>query len=94
MSGHAQAGLDRTVAIRMIARETTGKASTMTNKIDLQGRAAAVTGGAQGIGYAVAARLLESGAAVALWDRDEALLAQAAASLRAPLRRAGRDGRV
>lgn len=53
----------------------------MSNTIDLQGRAAAVTGGAQGIGYAVAARLLESGASVALWDRDEALLAEAASSL-------------
>ncbi|GGH20650.1 short-chain dehydrogenase/reductase SDR [Alsobacter metallidurans] len=53
----------------------------MSNTIDLQGRAAAVTGGAQGIGYAVAARLLESGALVALWDRDEALLAEAASSL-------------
>ena len=55
----------------------------MPNTIDLQGQAAAVTGGAQGIGYAVAARLLQSGAAVALWDRDESLLAEAAASLAA-----------
>ena len=40
------------------------------NRIDLEGRAAAVTGAAQGIGYAIAERLIRSGAAVALWDRD------------------------
>ena len=33
-----------------------------------------ITGGAQGIGRAVAERLLASGAAVALWDRDRALV--------------------
>jgi 3-oxoacyl-[acyl-carrier protein] reductase len=44
----------------------------MTNKIDLGGRKAVVTGGAQGIGRAVVARLLESGAAVAIWDRRAA----------------------
>lgn len=42
----------------------------MANKIDLQGRSAVVTGGAQGIGRAVAERLLLSGARVALWDQD------------------------
>ena len=44
------------------------------NKIDLKGRRAIVTGAAQGIGLAVASRLLESGAAVSLWDRDVELL--------------------
>jgi 3-oxoacyl-[acyl-carrier protein] reductase len=39
------------------------------NQIDLQGRVAVVTGGAQGIGLAIAARLLRSGARVLLWDR-------------------------
>ena len=53
----------------------------MANQIDLKGRNAVVTGGAQGIGYAVAERLLESGARVALWDRDQALAEKAAASL-------------
>lgn len=38
------------------------------NTYDLQNRVAVVTGGAQGIGKAVAARLAESGARVALWD--------------------------
>jgi 2-dehydro-3-deoxy-L-rhamnonate dehydrogenase (NAD+) len=53
----------------------------MANKIDLDGRIAAVTGGAQGIGRAVAERFLESGAAVAIWDRDAALANRAAAEL-------------
>ncbi|MDH3474806.1 MAG: SDR family oxidoreductase [Rhodospirillales bacterium] len=46
------------------------------NQIDLKGRIAAVTGGAQGIGRAVAERLLASGAAVALWDEDVGLMAE------------------
>ena len=45
------------------------------NRIDLDGRRAVVTGGAQGIGRAIAERLLASGAAVTLWDRDTAELA-------------------
>ena len=40
------------------------------NHIDLKDRVAVVTGGAQGIGYAISERLLRSGAAVALWDID------------------------
>ncbi len=51
------------------------------NRIDLDGRVAMVTGGARGIGLAVAQRAAASGAAVVLWDRDAARLAQAAASL-------------
>ena len=42
-------------------------------KIDLTGLCAVVTGGAQGIGYAVAARMLRSGAQVALWDINRSL---------------------
>jgi 3-oxoacyl-[acyl-carrier protein] reductase len=53
------------------------------NQIDLAGRRAVVTGGARGIGYAIAQRMLKSGADVALWDRDAAALADAAGSLSA-----------
>jgi 3-oxoacyl-[acyl-carrier protein] reductase len=56
------------------------------NRIDLEGRVAVVTGGAQGIGYAVAERFLASGATVWLWDRDAALLEAAAATLGARAR--------
>ncbi len=40
------------------------------NNINLSGRAAVITGGARGIGFATAQRLLRSGAQVALWDID------------------------
>ncbi len=42
------------------------------NTYDLSGRTAIVTGGAQGIGLAVASRLLASGAKVASWDTNQA----------------------
>ncbi len=45
----------------------------MTNKIDLTEKVAVVTGGAQGIGRAIVERFLESGASVAIWDRDTEL---------------------
>jgi 3-oxoacyl-[acyl-carrier protein] reductase len=45
----------------------------MANRIDLAGKSAVVTGGAQGIGRAIVERFLDSGAAVAIWDRDIAL---------------------
>src|SRR6187401_3118582 len=51
------------------------------NTIDLNGRAAIVTGGARGIGFAITQRLLSSGAACCLWDKDEKALAHAVASL-------------
>ena len=53
------------------------------NKLDLEDRVAVVTGGAQGIGYAVAERMLASGASVALWDINEERLSQARESLSA-----------
>jgi 3-oxoacyl-[acyl-carrier protein] reductase len=53
----------------------------MTNKIDLTGRNAVVTGGAQGIGRAIVERFLESGAVVAIWDRDVELAKKTAGEL-------------
>jgi 3-oxoacyl-[acyl-carrier protein] reductase len=51
------------------------------NKIDLQGKNAVVTGGARGIGFAIAQRLLASGAACSLWDRDVEALRSAEKAL-------------
>jgi len=47
------------------------------NQLDFRNRRALVTGGASGIGLAVARRLAASGARVALWDSDERALASA-----------------
>ena len=47
----------------------------------LADRTAVITGGAQGIGFAVARRLIGMGARVALWDADAAAAAQAAKEL-------------
>ena len=57
------------------------------NQLDMQGRNAIVTGGAAGIGFAIARRLIASGARMSLWDRDAAALAQAAKEL-------GRKGEI
>jgi len=57
------------------------------NAIDLENRTAIVTGGARGIGFAIAKRMLQSGAGVVLWDIDANALDKAAAALK-------RDGRV
>lgn len=51
------------------------------NKIDLHDRVAIVTGGARGIGLAIARRLIDSGAQCELWDVDEAALDAAVAGL-------------
>jgi len=51
------------------------------NQLDLKGRVAVITGGAQGIGYAVAERMLRSGAVVSLWDVNEAQLVKACDAL-------------
>ena len=51
------------------------------NQIELDGKTAIVTGAARGIGQAIAARLIESGARVWLWDIDLAEATQAASEL-------------
>jgi NAD(P)-dependent dehydrogenase (short-subunit alcohol dehydrogenase family) len=51
------------------------------NQIDLKGRTAVITGGARGIGFSIASRLLASGATSSLWDRDEVLLHKAQSEL-------------
>jgi 2-dehydro-3-deoxy-L-rhamnonate dehydrogenase (NAD+) len=53
----------------------------MSNKIDLSGCVAVVTGGGRGIGRAIVKRFLESSAAVAIWDCDKALAEQTARDL-------------
>ena len=55
----------------------------MSITFDFSSRAAVVTGGAQGIGRAVAERLVDGGAAVALWDQDKALAEATAGELSA-----------
>jgi len=57
------------------------------NEIKLTGRTAVVTGGARGIGLAIAGRLMKSGAEISLWDVDAAALQAALAEL-APLGKA------
>jgi NAD(P)-dependent dehydrogenase (short-subunit alcohol dehydrogenase family) len=52
-----------------------------TNAIELTGRVAIVTGGAQGIGLTVGHRLLASGAKLVVWDINEAQLAKAGGEL-------------
>jgi NAD(P)-dependent dehydrogenase (short-subunit alcohol dehydrogenase family) len=51
------------------------------NQIDLNGQVAVVTGGAQGLGFAIAQRLVKSGAKVSLWDMNAEILAKAKAEL-------------
>jgi 3-oxoacyl-[acyl-carrier protein] reductase len=51
------------------------------NKIDLNGRYAVVTGGAQGFGRAITERFVASGAKVAIWDQDIDLAVKTASEI-------------
>lgn len=51
------------------------------NKIDLNGRYAVVTGGAQGFGRAITERFVASGAKVAIWDQDIDLAVRTASEI-------------
>ena len=51
------------------------------NQLDFNDRHAIVTGGATGLGFAIAQRLVASGGSVTLWDRDEAGAQRAAREL-------------
>ncbi|MDZ4344106.1 MAG: SDR family NAD(P)-dependent oxidoreductase [Candidatus Binatia bacterium] len=52
------------------------------NRLDFKGRTALITGGSAGIGYAVAARLLASGARVMIWARKSLQLAETVKNLK------------
>ena len=58
----------------------------MANSIDMSGRVAVGSGGAQGFGRAVAERFAASGAKVDIWDRDTALAAKTAEEIGAAVR--------
>jgi 2-dehydro-3-deoxy-L-rhamnonate dehydrogenase (NAD+) len=51
------------------------------NQLDFKGRHAVVTGGAAGLGYGIAQRLIASGGTATLWDRDAAAARKAAEAL-------------
>jgi len=51
------------------------------NRLDFEGRTAVVTGGAAGIGLAIAQRLMASGGRISLWDKDASALKSAQAAL-------------
>ncbi len=56
------------------------------NQLDFKGRHAVITGGATGLGFAIAQRLIASGGSVTLWDRDESTAGRAAQTLGAGTR--------
>ena len=61
------------------------------NKIDLSGRVAVVTGGAQGFGRAISERFVMSGAKVAIWDMDQVYAQRTANELGAGTKSYGLD---
>jgi 3-oxoacyl-[acyl-carrier protein] reductase len=57
----------------------------MVDTTRFEGRVAVVTGGASGIGFAAAQRILREGGKVAVWDRDAATLAALADKIGGPV---------
>ena len=51
---------------------------------DLRDRTAVITGGAQGFGFDIAKRFLQSGAKVIIWDNDESELIKASKKINNP----------
>jgi 3-oxoacyl-[acyl-carrier protein] reductase len=64
----------------MARAEDSQERNTM-NQLDLKARRAVITGGAAGLGLAIAQRMLASGASVTLWDIDAGALAAAVREL-------------
>jgi len=54
------------------------------NKIDLNNKTAIITGGAQGFGFAMAKRFLDSGANVIIWDIDKKTIEQSLKNINNP----------
>ena len=54
------------------------------NKIDLNSKTAIITGGAQGFGFAMTKRFLDSGANVIMWDIDEKTIEQSLKNINSP----------
>ena len=54
------------------------------NKFDLDNRTAVITGGAQGFGFDIAKKFLNSGANVIIWDIDEKALQSAVKEINNP----------
>ena len=54
------------------------------NKIDLNNKTAIITGGAQGFGFAMAKRFLDSGASVIIWDIDKKTIEQSLKNINNP----------
>src|SRR6476659_922683 len=81
ISGFPPGAADYARASGMVKWSGQLRYSPRMNILDLNGRNAIVTGGAAGIGLAIAQRLAASGARMSLWDRDAKALEEAARPL-------------